>query len=273
MITVLRTAVASRACALRCVVPTLLATLLDPTTVTAQSYSTGGGPYAQPYSQGATRPFDGSLRSGVYAARRSPSYDKPIDDRRPADLAYRPPAIWHGLYLGAQAGYRWSSTAIDGWNAPALRQGGLQLGGRLGYNMQLGFLVFGVESDLMLGSASTGSTQPSASLVMRDSCGGTVRGRAGVAFGQALVYGTGGAAVADRNLSISSPSLSATMNEMRFGSVFGGGLEYKFTPNISTRIEALHFNYRGSGLNWNGASQGIKEDSNVLRGGLTLHFN
>ena len=273
MITVLRGAVASLACALPSVVPTLLATLLRPTAVAAQSYSTGGGPYAQPYSQSATRPFDGSQRSGVYAARRSPSYDKPIDDRRPAEVAYRPPAIWNGLYLGAQAGYRWSSTAIDGWNAPAMRQGGLQLGGYFGYNVHVGFLVFGVESDVMLGSATTSSTLSSASLAMRDSWGGTVRGRAGVAFGQALVYGTGGAAVADRNLSVSSPSLSATINEMRLGSVFGGGLEYKFTPNISTRIEALRFNYRGSGLNWNGASQGIKEDSNVLRGGLTLHFN
>ncbi len=250
-----------------------LSALLPAGAAIAQAYSTGSGPYAQPYLQGPTRPFDGSSRAGVYTARPAPRYDIPQRPDYAAPKPIVPPAIWNGLYLGAQAGYRYSVAAIDGWNAPAMRAGGLQRGGQLGYNLQWKSLVVGVEGDLMLGSQTATSSVPGATLTMRDAWASTVRGRGGVAFGQALIYGTGGIAVAQRSVAVTSQPLAASLSETRLGYVYGGGIEFKLAPQLSTRVEALHYSYQGSGVNWNSGTSGVKQDSNVVRGGISFHFN
>ena len=246
-----------------------------PTVSIAQTYATGSGPYS--YTDGPTRPLDGTPRSGVYSAQPAPRYETPRYETPRGNLgsaapeSYAPPPIWNGLYVGAHAGYRFSSTAVEGWNVPAVSQSGFQGGGHLGYNFQTGNAVFGVESDLTFGSASSTSTLSGAALMMRDSWSSTLRGRIGYAFGPALLYGTGGLALADQQVTLTSPALSAS--NLRVGYVLGGGIEYKFSPKVSTRVEALHYGYNDRNLNWASSAQGVKQDSNVVRAGVTYHFN
>lgn len=254
---------------------TLAPTLLLPSTTAAQSYATGSGPYTQPYLQGPRRPLDGTPRDGVYSERPAPRYDTTRRNvgRDPRPPVFTPPAIWNGLYVGAQGGYRWSDSVVSGANFSNAWQGGLQAGGHFGYNVQVKQFVVGVESDLTVGSTSAASTNGGNSFLLRDGWTSTVRGRAGMVFGQALFYGTGGIAVTDRKLALNSPSSNASSDGLRAGYVFGGGIEYKFSPQISTRLEALHFAYTDTSLTWNSTAQNIKQDANVVRAGVSFHFN
>ena len=238
----------------------------------AQSSSSRAQPYADPYRSGSTRPLDGSPRSGVYSTKPAPSYET---TRRGVGAPVGPrelPAIWSGLYVGVQGGYRWSNTEVTG--VPAISTKGFQGGGHIGYNFQTSSnLVLGLETDLMLGGATSSSTNGATTATMRDTWNSSVRARAGYAFGPALLYGTGGIAIAGQDLTLSNGAASANFSDMRLGYVVGAGVEYKFTPQISGRIEGLHYGYRDSSVSWAAGSQVVKQDSNVLRGGLSFQFN
>ena len=224
----------------------------------ARAQTASPQPYRDPYTSGPTRPLDGSPRT---------NYSSPASN---APLA---PAIWNGLYLGAQLGYRWSNTSIDGLGTPPAKTAGPQFGALIGTNYQSGPLVVGFESDLMLGSASASTSAGSASFTTQDNWTSTVRARAGFAYGQALFYGTGGLAIAGQSLTATAGSASSQLSQVRAGSVFGAGFEYKFAPQVSARIEALHFNYKEQTLPWSAGTPSVKQDSTAIRGGLTFHFN
>jgi len=244
-----------------------------PSGAQAQSSTGYGQPYSDPYKSGPTRPFDGSPRNGVYASGPAPSYDTPQRNLGAPQAGYDAPPIWHGLYAGLQAGARWSSTSADGVGFSGLKSTGLQAGGFLGSNFQSGNIVLGVESDLMLGGTSTSSTLAGVTAAMKDSWTASLRGRAGVTVGRGLIYGTGGLALAGQDFSIASSTLAARATDVRVGYVIGGGFEYKFADNVSGRIEGLHYSYKDSLVGWAGSSQALKLDSNVVRAGLTYHFN
>jgi outer membrane immunogenic protein len=114
---------------------------------------------------------------------------------------------WSGLYVGANGGY---GSFTDDHN----NNGGIA-GGQIGYNIQRGNIVFGLETDLedMSGSAN-------------NSWFGTARGRVGYAIDRALVYGTGGYAYGGCDGCSNLDGWAA-----------GGGVEYKFNPSWSAKAE------------------------------------
>jgi outer membrane immunogenic protein len=116
---------------------------------------------------------------------------------------------WSGLYFGANGG--------TGFDAKDWGNNGGFFGGQLGYNVQRGNIVFGVETDIE-------STTDSNSVYF-----GTLRGRVGYAIDRALVYGTGGFAYGGCS-NCTSPD----------GWTIGGGVEYKFAPQWSVKGEYQH---------------------------------
>jgi outer membrane immunogenic protein len=86
-----------------------------------------------------------------------------------------------------------------------------------------------------------------------------VRARAGVAFGQALVYATGGFAYggADDNNGFGL----VNDDDVRTGWVLGAGLEYAFTNNLTAGIEGLW-------VNLNGGNNGTFIGTEVIPGGV-----
>jgi outer membrane immunogenic protein len=69
----------------------------------------------------------------------------------------------------------------------------------------------------------------------------TVRGRAGVAMNNVLLYVTGGVAFADvENSLLISGIPEASTSNTRVGWTVGGGAEYMFTPNWIGRLEFLY---------------------------------
>jgi outer membrane immunogenic protein len=189
-----------------------------------------------------------------------------------ADLYVKapPPAPpWTGWYVGANGGYGWDAHVqnIDITTAPALggypaitngtnAKGGFG-GGQIGYNWQgVSHLVIGIEADIEGSGIKNGFQndilngfgdvlQANKSLDWF----GTVRGRLGYAFGNALVYGTGGFAFGGvRNQLVDvltvPPTGTVTMqtNSTATGYVVGAGIEYLIAPRWSLKAEYQYVN-------------------------------
>ena len=240
-----------------------------------------------------------------------------------ADLAVKaPPALpaapaynWSGFYAGLNVGGSWGN-ANDTFNTnvpavPALSQtvaadvarvDGAIGGGQLGYNLQAGGFVFGLESDVQglavgVSEANWFAASPRTYVqgVRSQHNLGTVRGRAGFLVTPTLLtYATAGLAYGEADLSAAwfSPSLAPKLNgggtaygyqDMRTGWTGGGGVEWMFLPKWSAKIEYLYYDlgtvttlplqavYASKGLFSNASYQG-RFNGDVIRAGVDYHF-
>jgi outer membrane immunogenic protein len=174
-----------------------------------------------------------------------------------------PPAFtWTGFYLGLNAGAGWGSFTRDARGTDA--NTGFVGGITAGYNHQFSNIVVGIEGDYNYSGLEGGSFGTKAGLTSF----GTVRGRLGVAFDRALVYGTGGYGFGFGTLNV----LGLKDDKSHQGYVIGGGIEYAVTQNISIKGEYLFMPlakqtyFRGLG----GVDAGL--NTNVVRGGVNYRF-
>ncbi|MGO8778119.1 MAG: outer membrane protein [Rhodomicrobium sp.] len=126
---------------------------------------------------------------------------------------------WSGLYVGVNGGY--------GWNDKDSSIAGGFGGGQIGYNLQRGNIVFGVEADLEGADITKSGVNATGDYF------GTVRGRVGYAFDRALVYGTAGFGFGGCS-GVDCPNTNFD------GWVAGGGIEYKLAPAWSVKAEYQH---------------------------------
>jgi outer membrane immunogenic protein len=188
-------------------------------------------------------------------------------------VAAAPLFTWTGFYFGGNAGYGWTNNGSDdnilfapGTFGPGTAGGtitfgdggrdadGFTGGGQIGWNYQFtpgSGWVIGVEADIQAldlsrdqGDAGvftfTGPVPAGFVPVRNDAASldwfGTVRGRLGYAFGQTLVYGTGGFAFADGGRRSGCVDFVGTVNvssfcgtrgdDTRWGYAVGGGVEW-----------------------------------------------
>jgi outer membrane immunogenic protein len=176
-------------------------------------------------------------------------------------------------------------------------------GGQIGYNVQAGALVWGVEADISyLGIDTTNSfignpvlgTRLQTSAALEYGAFGTVRGRLGfLATPDFLIFATGGLAVADVTTRASVTALEAPglawsgeTNETKVGYTVGFGGEYAFTPNMTFKLEYMYFDLGDQTTTANGnaavrsigALNGIDYvnkvdlDGSIVRAGLNFKF-
>ena len=198
---------------------------------------------------------------------------------------------WEGLYLGANAGYAWGSNsdldpAGHGVQTGVFSDGPAQLaaqlaglaplgintkgslgGGQIGYNWQVGALVWGIETDFdgthISGSTARNSDNPvigfppfSVQTLLSGSqtldTFGTFRGRIGwTPIDLNLFYATGGLAYGHASSSVgisqievlgdTFTSSSGTAAKMLPGWTIGGGWEWAFAANWSIKTEYLYY--------------------------------
>jgi outer membrane immunogenic protein len=198
--------------------------------------------------------------------------------------------------------------------APGLinRADGPTVGGQVGYNLQVpdSPVVFGIEADgsytgLTSTAARTGTSltpQPVGSVVIgsaaftaRESLDylATLRGRAGYAAGNVLIYGTGGFALGGTALATSFTGrhlYRASASATQTGWVAGGGLEYALPKDFSlpgsasdavtAKVEAAYFDLGRRtvlGPEAFGATQFLhgarfSTQGLLVRAGLNYHF-
>jgi outer membrane immunogenic protein len=185
---------------------------------------------------------------------------------------YGPPRyLWTGLYTGLHAGYGWAdSFQFDGIGVFNSDQAEGFLGGAtLGYNIQRGQVVWGVETDFSFSDVSTG----------RQACGGvtacsasmdwlwTLRGRVGLDMNGWMPYITAGYAMADVSANNGISSGSDTVG----GWTAGGGLEVKLDRNWSFKGEYLYVDV-GDRISTGGGDRATFEDLHIVRAGINYKF-
>jgi outer membrane immunogenic protein len=166
---------------------------------------------------------------------------------------------WQGAYAGANLGYQlgWVSNG-------ATRPSGVAAGVHAGYNWQRDQLVFGAEADVQLSDAD-GVFAP---WKFSNPWFGTLRGRAGFATGNLLLYGTLGVALG--TLRVQSALTGAAESRTSLGWTGGLGVEIGFAGNWSAKAEYLYIDLGDRSYSLTGLSHGI--DSSLLRMGVNYRF-
>jgi outer membrane immunogenic protein len=178
----------------------------------------------------------------------------------PAPYTTQPPAVaytWSDPYVGANLGYQWASVG----NLPN-NPDGIAGGVQAGYNWQSGQLVLGGEADLQ-GSAAEETFAP---YKFSNPWFGTVRGRAGFALNNILLYATAGLAYGGGRLTFAGLSEEQT----HVGWTGGGGIELGLTPNWSAKAEYLFIELSDKTYVLSGTTGGI--DAHLLRFGVNYRF-
>ena len=216
------------------------------------------------------------------AAMAAPSLAADIP--RPAYKApvYVAPAFsWSGFYIGATAGYGWGHS--DWNNTPmgnvSLGTKGALVGGTVGYNLQTGNFVFGVEGDISAswmngasqgGSAGTVCIGPN-SCETANSWLATGRGRIGWAWDRFMPYITGGASGGNIK---ATPNVGSGVDKTKLGWVVGAGLEWAFTGNWSTKLEYLYTDLGNVTCEASacGVETTVSLKTNIVRAGVNYRF-
>jgi outer membrane immunogenic protein len=195
---------------------------------------------------------------------------------------------WTGFYVGAHGA--WVDTDAD-WTGQSIYQtvdggeGGFTTasqtvpideslsgsefggGGRVGFNWQSGALVLGAEADATFFGFTESVTQTSGgttyTLVSDASDLETIRARAGIAMGRALIFATGGVAFSGLDHSLAATNVSEivvdggeggdtvgtqTANLLATtstgtGWTIGGGGEVAVSDNLSVALTLLHVDF------------------------------
>jgi outer membrane immunogenic protein len=161
-----------------------------------------------------------------------PTHKAPI---APAPV-YAPAFTWGGLYLGINGGYAFAAVGDSNFASP---NGGV-IGATLGYNWQMGQLVYGVEGDFDYAFTKRSNDFAFGSNTYNVNWMTTERLRLGYAVDRALFYVTGGYAGVNTHATVSDVfGNNFTQNNWRNGGAIGAGIEYAFTNNITAKGEYL----------------------------------
>ena len=165
---------------------------------------------------------------------------------------------WVGPYLGGTLGYEWGNVSNNPTN-PSGVAGGVEGG----FNWQHGNFVYGAEADFDL----SGAEDTFAPWQFSNPWFGTLRGRAGVAVGNVLIYGTAGLAYGELTADTAG---NLSESHTSFGWTAGGGAEVGLTPHWSAKAEWLYLDFGNRGYSVTGTNNGLA--ANLLRLGLNYHF-
>ena len=146
-----------------------------------------------------------------------------------------------------------------------------------GYNHQIGTFVLGVEGDIEYSGLKGGYRNPINGIDSKIGWQGSLRARAGFAVDRALIYATGGLALADIKHTYINPPVAEGFSKTRVGWTLGAGVEYSFTQNITGRVEYRYTDFGKTRYNslvaFPGASYRQHSTNHTVRVGLSYLFN
>ena len=195
---------------------------------------------------------------------------------------------WTGIYTGVHAGF--GRQAISGmfdqggppggpYDLSTFDVNGVAGGVHLGVNKQWNTLVLGVEGDISASDLSAkrdGAPFPGSTIGVEANVNllASLRGRAGVAFDNLLLYGTGGIGFAKYSFTSTFTGIgfvpeSASVFGQGWGAVYGAGLEYG-KGNVVFRLEALHYDVKSSFMFAGGEIPDADAGDFINWGGVTV---
>jgi outer membrane immunogenic protein len=150
---------------------------------------------------------------------------------------------------------------------------GWLVGGTIGYNYQIGSIVWGFEGDWDWSNVkATVACAPGVNCSTENTWLATFRGRVGYAFDRWLPYITGGGAYGRVKATLSAAGVdlaSAASNQL--GWTIGGGLEYAFMGNWSAKLEYLYVDL--GTFNAAVVPTNVSFKENIVRAGLNYKFS
>jgi outer membrane immunogenic protein len=209
------------------------------------------------------------LSSAAQAADIPPPVYKGV---RPVVAYYN----WTGFYAGISAGYGFGSADWSAVPTASSSPNGFLVGGTLGYNYQVGSIVYGLEGDWSWSNVS-GDATCAAGITCTTSSDwlATFRVRLGYAFDRWLPYVTGGGAYGNVKATVSVPAfgLSASSSSSQFGWTIGAGLEYAILGNWSAKIEYLYVDLGAFDTGPAPIVNDVSFTENIVRAGLNYKFS
>ena len=217
-----------------------------------------------------------------------------------ADTTATSASHWTGAYAGVNAGGGFGRVTDPdaGSGSDVIKTNGALGGLQVGYNHQVGDYVVSLEADYAVAKVKGHLSQSVTGLVIggfgvsgngdiesRLESFGTIRARAGVALNSALLFATGGYAygrnkiTASASATVTGPSgggtgaASFSDSQWMSGWTLGGGVEYAFTPNISSKLEYLYADL-GKSTFYKGTLMETKVANKVsiIRAGVNYRF-
>jgi outer membrane immunogenic protein len=122
--------------------------------------------------------------------------------------------------------------------------------------------VFGLETDIQASAAD----DTFAPYKFSNPWFGTLRGRAGFAINNVMLYGTAGLAYGE----LKGEFFGLEENKTLVGWTAGAGIEYGFTQNWSAKLEYLYMDLGSRAYSITGVDNGLH--SSFLRLGVNYHF-
>jgi outer membrane immunogenic protein len=184
-----------------------------------------------------------------------------------APIYMAPPYNWTGFYVGINGGGAWGNSDFSApFPTGTFDLSGGLVGGTIGYNWQMGQLVFGVEGDIDWSNIRGSTACALTSCETKNDWLGTARGRLGYAFDRFLPYVTGGAAFG--NIKTNIPGVGST-SDTNVGWTLGGGIEAAIAGPWTAKVEYLYVDL-GRGGSTLGSD--AKFNANVVRAGLNYRF-
>lgn len=213
------------------------------------------------------------------AAVASPSFAADLPRAAYKAPVYSAPFSWSGFYIGINGGYGWGKSKWTivgtGLSTGDYNTTGGLIGGTIGYNLQSGSLVWGLEGDLDA-SWIKGTDTPTCGTPgceTKNSWFGTARGRIGYAWDRFMPFITGGAAFGDIKMTTPVATSQTTTN---VGWTLGGGVEYAFMGPWSTKIEYLYADLGKGKCDAGACGGGTSFESplkvNIVRLGVNYRF-
>jgi outer membrane immunogenic protein len=183
-----------------------------------------------------------------------------------------------GPYVGLHGGYAWDKASGIYDNAGAI------IGGQIGYNLQYGNWVMGIEADASTTTDSDSITNNGTNLTVLTadvSYLASIRSRLGFVVGDVMLYGTAGVGFVEFKFNANAPSLAfdQSFRHRDTGGVWGGGLEWNLVEGVTLRGEYLHFDVKASsGIpgNYPNADSGDRvnfNDVDVARAGINISLS
>jgi outer membrane immunogenic protein len=201
---------------------------------------------------------------------------RPVYKAAPAALPPLPAAYnWTGFYLGINAGGAFGTSR---WSAGGISTGdfdvsGATVGGTMGYNVQTGPAVWGVEADANYADVDgTTTVRCGVGCTTSNEFLATVRGRFGYSlYDRVLPYVTGGLAVGD----IRAESVGVNESTTKAGFTVGGGVEFALAGGWTAKAEYLYVDLGNfnCGAACGVAGTEVKFNENIVRGGINYRFD
>lgn len=220
-------------------------------------------------------PCASALASAVALLSTAVSAADMLASPRKAPVTATPAYNWSGVYVGLNAGYSWGDVEVSylqipggGFGAPICNSGcqfnrglspdGFIGGGQIGFNIQNGNWVFGLEADVVWRQGKQTTTFPiqapplfidMLTFSTEQNWLGTGKMRLGVASSNWLFYGTYGVAFGNVRQSVTqSQDLGGGLRDTRvfstsrtkLGWTGGVGIEWGLAPNWSLGLEYLY---------------------------------